>query len=312
MLCQSISLNLVFQRILHITSVALSKLEPNYWLELESTYASRVFQRKELFKIQGIQVLNYLPGSELACKETMELALQFLAARYPTHFSLAFNPENNIHTFHNNILQTSTPTNSKHPLEILMENIPEDFAIMIRNPSTGLYHLRAAVLCSSLGWTVATKLGLSLSEIHAPIPGYNAPISGYKLKMAPSMDRYFAKMPADEPIQRGSWGLEVDQPLFMPPGDPHEAHRERQDPDLELERLHLRVDWQTLRRLPLSGGVLFNFKALFTPVGDFRSVVLQLPFTCTMINSLEMPFLGMSLISPLCSIKSLPKGIGVS
>lgn len=41
-------------------------------------------------------------------------------------------------------------------------------------------------------------------------------------------------------------------------------------PDLELSRCHLRVDWQTLRRLPLSGAVVFNFKALFTPVEEFR------------------------------------------
>lgn len=32
-------------------------------------------------------------------------------------------------------------------------------------------------------------------------------------------------MPSSRPIQRGSWGLEVDQPLFMPPNDPHEAYR---------------------------------------------------------------------------------------
>jgi hypothetical protein len=40
--------------------------------------------------------------------------------------------------------------------------------------------------------------------------------------------------------------------------------------DLSLDRCHLRVDWQTLRRLPLSGAVVFNFKALFTPVEEFR------------------------------------------
>jgi len=53
-------------------------------------------------------------------------------------------------------------------------------------------------------------------------------------------------------------------------GDPHEKYREFQAPDLTLDRLHLRVDWQTLRRLPLSGAIIFNFKALFTPVADFR------------------------------------------
>lgn len=82
---------------------------------------------------------------------------------------------------------------------------------------------------------------------------------------------YFAKMPTDKPIQRASWGLEIDQPLYMPPGHPHEAYRSTQTANLALSRCHLRVDWQTLRRLPLSGSVVFNFKALFTPVADFRA-----------------------------------------
>ena len=82
--------------------------------------------------------------------------------------------------------------------------------------------------------------------------------------------RYFAKKPTDKAIQRGSWGIEVDQPLYMPPGHPHEKHRESQTESLTTERCHLRVDWQTLRRLPLSGSVVFNFKALFTPITEFR------------------------------------------
>ena len=56
----------------------------------------------------------------------------------------------------------------------------------------------------------------------------------------------------------------------MPPGDAHAEHRARQTPELELSRCNLRVDWQTLRRLPLSGAIVFNFKALFTPVEEFR------------------------------------------
>lgn len=77
-------------------------------------------------------------------------------------------------------------------------------------------------------------------------------------------------MPTDKPIQRGSWGLEVDEPLYMPPGDPHEQYRDHQLPGLEVDRCHLRVDWQTLRRLPLSAAIVFNFKGLFTPITEFR------------------------------------------
>ena len=78
-------------------------------------------------------------------------------------------------------------------------------------------------------------------------------------------------MKTDSPIQRGSWGLEVGQPLFMQPDDPHFAFRQKQDPDLPISNLHLRVDWQILRRLPKSQAIVFNYKALFTPMSEFRT-----------------------------------------
>ncbi|KAL1603290.1 hypothetical protein SLS59_004386 [Nothophoma quercina] len=240
-------------------SAALTKMEPHWWLELESTYKERIKQRLQLLTKHRDRVLQALPGSELACKELMEMVLQFLCARYPQYFSL--NTTKTV--FHNGILKTDTDLEATPPLHVIFQNIPEDFAVMLRDEETGYYVFRAGIICSSLGWNVATKIGLHLHEIHAPIPDY-------KEKMQFSMDRYFAKQPTDKPIQRGSWGLEIDQPLFMPPGDTHEDYRGHQMPDLELSRCHLRVDWQTLRRLPLSGAVVFNFKALFTPVEEFR------------------------------------------
>ncbi|KAL5343501.1 hypothetical protein BJX70DRAFT_171060 [Aspergillus crustosus] len=239
-------------------TMSLTKLEPDWWLELENTYKKRIVQRKELFAIHGKSVLGSLPGSELACKELMEMVLQFICARYPHYFSLV-----DKHILKNKILGTEQDIRSKHPLEIIIDNVPEDFGIMLRDDKTGYYFLRAGVICSAMGWNVASKIGLQLHQIHDPIPDY-------KEKMQFSMDRFFTKMPADKPIQRGSWGLEIGEPLYMPPGDPHEKLRTFQDPNLRLEDCNLRVDWQTLRRLPLSGAVIFNFKALFTPVSEFR------------------------------------------
>lgn len=82
--------------------------------------------------------------------------------------------------------------------------------------------------------------------------------------------RFFTKMPVNSPIQRGSWGLEIGEPLYLPADHPDFAHRDSQNPSLQASDLNLRVDWQTLRRLPLSGAVVFNFKALFTPLTEFR------------------------------------------
>jgi hypothetical protein len=234
-------------------------MEPNWWLEVENTYVARVKQRQDLFHKYGSMVLDYLPGSELVCKELMEMCLQFYCARYPMHFSLSADKK----IFHNGLLNTATEIKRFHPLHVLLNNVPEDFAIVLRNDEDGMYYFRAGIICSSLGWNVGTKIGMQLEEIHQPIPDY-------KEKMSFSMDRFFTKMNVTAPIQRGSWGLEVGTPLFMPPGDPHEKLRESQEPSLKIEDCYLRVDWQTLRRLPLSAGVVFNFKALFTPVQEFR------------------------------------------
>ncbi|KAL8792480.1 MAG: hypothetical protein Q9195_004936 [Heterodermia aff. obscurata] len=163
-------------------TMSLNKLESDWWLELEKTYPVRIAQRKELYAKHGKLVLDYLPGSEMACKEIMEMALQFLCARYPQYFSLTQDGSRG-YVFQNGILKNETVINSMHPLVVLLENVPEDFACMLRNPGDGYYYFRAGLLCSALGWNVQTKLGMQLKEIHSPIPDY-------KEKMEFSMDRY--------------------------------------------------------------------------------------------------------------------------
>jgi len=164
-------------------TMSLTKLETNWWLELESTYKSRIAQRKELYAQHGTGVLQWLPGSELACKELMEMCLQFLCARYPQYFSLAPLTDDATKTvFTNKILNTSQIVQDQHPLHILLDNVPEDFAIMLRNPETGYYHFRAGMICSAIGWNIDEKIGKQLHEIHASIPDY-------KEKMQFSMDR---------------------------------------------------------------------------------------------------------------------------
>lgn len=154
-------------------------MEPDWWLELENTYEQRIRQRQELFVQHGKCVLDVLPGAEFACKELMEMALQFLCARYPQYFRL----DKEKMVFYNGILNTESDLRNEHPLHVLLNNVPEDFAIMLRDPKNGYYSFRAGIICSALGWNVGTKIGLSLPEIHKPIPDY-------KEKMQFSMDRF--------------------------------------------------------------------------------------------------------------------------
>ena len=71
----------------------------------------RIKQRQELFAQHGSDVLQCLPGSELACKELMEMSLQFVCARYPHYFRL----DRDKMVFYNEILHTETDLKTTPP-----------------------------------------------------------------------------------------------------------------------------------------------------------------------------------------------------
>ena len=251
-------------------------MEPDWWIELESTYHERIKQRKELFGRHGKLILNTLPGSEAACTELMEMVIQFICTRYPAQFQYC--PKSGI--FHNQILGLCVDTRAVHGLEFLLDHVPEDFLITQEDKETGLYILTGGIACSALGWNIAEKIGKPLHEIHDPVPDYKEKMQfSIDRCVIPSKDdphpifyslRFFSKMPCDKPIQRGAWSLEIGQPLFAQIDDPHFNGRDTQREDVHLEDIHLRVDWQVLRRLPKSQAMAFNYKALFTPVTDLR------------------------------------------
>ncbi|CAK7229524.1 hypothetical protein SBRCBS47491_007276 [Sporothrix bragantina] len=243
---------------------SLTKLEPDYWIELEKSYQTRLTARHALLAEHGEKILFCEPDEHaaLACRELLEMALQFVCHRYPEFFVVEGNGQDRV--FVNRILQTKTSLSDNvvdghKSLQILFANIPEDFALVQRDPTDGRYRLRAAMVCSSVGWYIGKHRGKPLRDIHGNV-------TDYATKMARSMDRYFARMPTDQPIQRGSWSIEQGQPLFVP------DETERVDnADVVIDDLHLRCDWQTLRRLPLTGAIVFNFKATFTPVAELRT-----------------------------------------
>lgn len=156
---------------------ALMNMEPDWWIELESTYRERIAQRKELYARYGGKIINAMPGSKDACFELVEMVIQFLCTRYPNQFHYDI-----VGVLHNTILGTHIDVRTIDPLIFLLENVPEDFLIVQEDENTGLYHFRAGVSTSAVGWDMSIKIGKPLHEIHGPVPYYRE-------KMQYSMDR---------------------------------------------------------------------------------------------------------------------------
>jgi hypothetical protein len=131
--------------------------------------------------------------------------------------------------------------------------IADDLAIMV--PRRGVYHLAAASLCSPSHWRLAEKLGRPIREIHDPIPGVHDTLS-------PRIDRFFAHLRAEAPVQRCNWSLQFGEQRFCPARSSGDSTRP----------LHYRVERQTLRRLPGSGAIVFSIRVYLHPVASLRAV----------------------------------------
>lgn len=134
-----------------------------------------------------------------------------------------------------------------HPLEEAGRLVPEDFCVHLPDPDTGLLTLVAGCVAFPNRWTLADKLGRAVTAVHAPVPDY-AP------QLGRPVERLMDRLPSERLMERSNWGVVGDGELFRP------GWRGIGD-----ERW-LRIERQTLRRLPSSGAVVFTIRTLLAPL----------------------------------------------
>lgn len=222
-------------------SMGLSALDPADWLWVDERFAVETAQRAALVRERPDEVHAMLPGAEAAAEELLALVLAQRAARgLPDVLGLP-----------------GAPAAGVPPLLALAPLAQEDFCLMQKR-SDGTYALTAAILCFPQHWRLADKIGRPMAEIHAPVPGFNA-------KLGAPAERLFTTLAVERPVWRANWGLVEDPDLF---------HPGKRDPMPDLtaanagERLWLRVERQTLRRLPVSHAVVFTIRTLIRPLAE--------------------------------------------
>lgn len=73
----------------------------------------------------------------------------------------------------------------------------EEFLLLAKGPDEDQYALKGFVLCFPSGFNTKEKFGLSLREIHTPVPGYAE-------KLALSMDRFFDRLEVGRAVKRSN------------------------------------------------------------------------------------------------------------
>lgn len=227
------------------------------WIEIDRHYPAEWARKNQLLREHHDEIAVGLPESEPAARETRSLVWEHLVRRFPRCFSAVGDRWRNELTGESGSLaEPSCP-----PLEQAARWVQEDLCLMEPGPEG--YRLTGAVVAFPSRWRVREKLGQSLRGIHGPVYLYPE-------QLAAGVDRFFEVLTVDRPVWRVNWNVHETPELFQLAGTG------RSEPDATItptnagERLWLRLERQTLRRLPASGAVLFTIRTYVRPISDYQ------------------------------------------
>ena len=128
------------------------------------------------------------------------------------------------------------------------------------------WRLAAGALCFPSSWRLTEKFGKAMSEIHVPVPGF-----GPGTRNAGLIDRMFDKLQIAQPVERFNWSIQAGDALYHPLSNAGRIDRATgrpvRFPDVEAAaRAFIRVERQTLRKLPVSGDILFTIRIHMDPL----------------------------------------------
>jgi hypothetical protein len=143
------------------------------------------------------------------------------------------------------------------PLQAAARRVPDDLCLMENRD--GLWRLTALSLCAGSFFTAEEVLGKSLAELHGPV-------TGFAERFLMRVQRIFDGLRSGLILERRNWTVLNSDALHTPSSAPIRARIGEIAPARAGEALRLRVERQTLRRLPRTGGALFTIRVWLAPL----------------------------------------------
>ncbi|HET6234493.1 MAG TPA: DUF3445 domain-containing protein [Acetobacteraceae bacterium] len=228
-------------------SMSLTAAPDSEWFELDARYLDEMRQRRELLAHRYDEVFGALSGSDDARAEALELVVADLIRHHPSWFDLS---GTRLHNRLTGEIWNLTPPECD-PLELAGRLVQEDLCI-IQDAADGP-RFTAAVLCFPSRWRLHEKLGRPLATVHGPVPLYAE-------RLARPVDRFMRHVKPGHIAQRLNWSVMDDPALFQTGGHWRGGTNPAITATNAGETLNLRVERQTLRRLPRSDAVLFGIR----------------------------------------------------
>ena len=143
------------------------------------------------------------------------------------------------------------------PLYAAARAVADDLCLMEKR--AGEWRLTALSLSAGTFFTAAEVIGKPLAALHAPVPGFGE-------RFLARVARIFDTLRAGQVLERRNWTVMAGGELFAPDGEAIRARVAGIAPEDAGAALFVRVERQTLRRLPASGGLVFTIRVWRHPL----------------------------------------------
>jgi hypothetical protein len=229
-------------------SIGMNLLDLDDWIEVDARLPDYLAEKARLLESDRNAVFREEAETRAAQGEVLDLLLEHLPRRFPE----IFRRDGRLIEVVPAGLRVDVEDEGEAPLNRAARLIQEDLVLM-RKGEDG-YRLAAGAVCFPSSWAFHEKFGKTLDAIHTPVPGYADLMAG-------RVARIFDNLPAEKPAWRMNWTLHPDNALHHPVGGLW--------PEGELAPF-VRLERQTLRRLPLSQDILFTIRTYLDPVAALK------------------------------------------
>ena len=202
------------------------------------------------------QVLPHMLAAEW---DTVEVLMESLAADYPSLFTLT--RDGNTWRWQNrplNIDQSFTfgdgDTLPCPPFEYITRQVQGDFTLQDHRDNN--LFMDGGMVTSQADWSLNFDLGMSFHEWHGPVP------VAHELGVFDRALAYLLRLQLGKPVRRLNWTLTVNPRLDTSPENYPlwGPDKTTVTPENVGAKMCLRVELQTLTRLPRSNAILFGIR----------------------------------------------------
>lgn len=260
--------------------IGLQPIEPCHWLLVDHDYENFMCAKRSHLLLSPARLYKTLPGSLAAQRELRRAVVAHLI---DDHAGL-FSQSNAILTCAASTRSWDLNDESMEPLRQLSDIVQEDF--MLLEEVDGRQSITAASNAYSSSGRLVAAVGQDVRWAHQPVPNLTTLLGS-------RIDRVLASVHQDALCARFNWQLTPLGSIFFP-ADPHAANhaalksvsaRLAKDPSLAPSLLHVRVERQTLRRLPETRAVAFSIHTYSDPLSSLSTDLTGCDALLTLLRS---------------------------